>query len=164
MTIRENFHCILEKLLEAVQAVYADRLIALLIYGSVGRGRPRPDSDIDVLLVADDLPCGRLARVREFDEVERRLEPMLRDLSKEGISTSLSPVFKTREEVLRGSLLFLDMIDDAVILYDGDGFMKSYLDRLAQRLVELGAKKVVRGNSWHWVLKPDYREGEVFEI
>ena len=33
-----------------------------------------PDSDTDVLLIVDSLPDGRMARVREFEEVEQVFE------------------------------------------------------------------------------------------
>ena len=67
----------------------------------------------------------------------------------------LSPVFKTPEEVERGSPLFLDMVEDARILYDDGGFFASCLDHLRFRLSQLGARRIRRGNAWHWVLKPD---------
>jgi hypothetical protein len=81
-----------------------------------------------------------------------------------GIYTSLSPVIKTPEEVMAGSLLFLDMIDDALILFDREGFFTRFLQEFSSKLKEMGAKKVVTGERWHWVLKPDYKQGEVFEI
>jgi|SRR5690554_46560 len=65
---------------------------------------------------------------------------------------------------LAGSLLFLDMIDDMIILYDRENFWTLFLQDFSSRLSKLGAKKVVTGERWHWVLKPDYKEGEVFEI
>jgi len=69
-------------------------------------------------------------------------------------------VFKTPEEAEAGSPLFLDMVDDARILYDCDGFLEELLERLRQRLAELGSRRVWRGNSWYWVLKPDLAPGE----
>jgi hypothetical protein len=38
------------------------------------------------------------------------------------------------------------------------------LEKLRKRLTELGAKRVWRGNAWYWILKPDLRPGEVFEL
>lgn len=162
--LRDGFDLVLDALADAALASYGRRLVSIVVYGSVGRGTPRHDSDVDVLVVAEDLPKGRLARMKEFGAVERRLDPLLVDLKSRGLHTSLSPVFKTPEEVLRGSLLFLDIVDDGLILYDRGEFMRSYLVRLVERLARLGSRKIVRGNSWHWVIKPDYQEGEVFEI
>lgn len=119
---------------------------------------------MDLLLVVDRLPAGRLRRVAEFARVEEALADRLAQLRARGIDTYLSPVIKSREEVYRGSLLFLDMVDDARILYDRQRFFGGYLDRLRRRLAALGAKRVRRGGAWYWVLKKDYAVGEVFEI
>jgi len=29
---------------------------------------------------------------------------------------------------------------------------------------ELGSRKVKRGNAWYWILKPDYKEGDIIEL
>jgi len=149
---------------EACTAFYGRRLVSLAIFGSVGRGTARADSDIDVLVVADPLPPGRLARVREFAAVESALAPGLARVRASGLTPEWSPVFKTPAEVDAGSILFLDMIDDARLLVDRDGFLRAALDRFARRLSALGARRIWRGSSWYWDLKPDYRPGEVFEL
>ena len=161
---RKHFQTILRALGKAVRNVYQDRLVTLAVFGSVGRGTPRPDSDIDLLIIAKDLPHGRMQRMDEFMAVERQLAPILEMMRNHGISTSLSPVFKMRSEVLQGSLLFLDMIDDALLLYDRYRFFSHYLETFRERLAQLGARKLRRGGAWYWVLKEDYAVGEEFEL
>lgn len=143
---------------------YGDRLVSVVVFGSMGRGTPRHESDLDVLIVADKLPRGRMARVEDFTAIERALEPRLAEGRRAGFFTDCSPVFKTPDEVHAGSPLFLDMVDDARILYDRDGFFAAALERLRARLKRLGARRVWRGNAWFWDLKPDYTPGEVFEL
>jgi hypothetical protein len=74
------------------------------------------------------------------------------------------PVIKSSEEAEIGSPLFLDMVDDARVLYDRDGFFARRLERLRTRLNELGARRIWRGKVWYWDLKPDDQPGEVFEL
>jgi hypothetical protein len=155
---------VIEKLLPAVQAVYGERLVTFAIFGSVGRGTPGFDSDIDFLIVARNLPAGRVKRIREFERVEERLAPLIHSLQKEGIHTSLSPIIKSPEEADKGSPLFLDMVEDVKILFDSEGFLADVLARLKDRLQALGSRRVRMGNAWYWVLKPDIKAGEVFEI
>ncbi|MHB1126529.1 MAG: nucleotidyltransferase family protein [Bacillota bacterium] len=162
--IREKFREFLEEILAQTHAYYGDRLVTLGVFGSVGRGKPRADSDIDLILVADDLPAGRLKRMQEFEQIENKLELSLQRLKKSGISTCLSPVIKSPAEVKAGSLLFLDMIEDTLYLYDRRDYFRLFLNEFQKRLVSLGARKVKRGNAWHWVLKKNYRAGEVFEL
>ncbi len=158
------FDRLLAELADACRAHYGQRLVSLAVFGSVGRQTARPDSDIDFLVVADPLPDGRIARVQEFEAVERALAEPLRAARGCGVNTSLSPVLKTPAEVAQGSPLLFDVPDDARILMDRDGFLRASLDALSQRLAALGARRVWRGNAWFWDLKPDYRPGEVFKL
>ncbi len=155
---------LLADVLAAARSHYGPRLRALAVFGSVGRGTPRPDSDIDLLLVADDLPDGRMPRMAEFERVETAVRPRLVEAGRAGLNPSLSPVIKTPAEVNAGSPLLLDMTEDARTIFDPDGVLEGALAGLRARLARLGARRVWRGDAWYWDLKPDYRPGEVFEI
>jgi hypothetical protein len=158
--VQPVFAPVLAALGDAIREHYGDRLRALAVFGSVGRGTAGPDSDIDLLVVADDLPRGRLARVREFEAVERALNAAFAGSA----MPPLSPIFKTPAELDAGSPLLLDMIEDSVVLVDRAGVLRTRLDRLRARLAELGAQRIWRGNAWYWDLKPDYRPGDVIEL
>ncbi len=96
--------------------------MSLAVFGSVRRGTPWPDSEVDLLIVGEDLPRGRVARVGDFAKSEADMGEMLRRLRSEGVTTELSPVLKTPSEVEEGSPLFLDMLEDARPLVDRDAF------------------------------------------
>jgi len=162
--LKERFKELQDKLLAEVKSFYGDRLVSFVVFGSVARETYRFDSDIDLLIIAEDLPKGRMKRVAQFLTVEDRIETFLESLRKERMNTYISPVFKTPEEAEMGSPLFLDMVEDASILFDRNGFFSKVLERLRNRLKELGAKRVWKGNAWYWVLKPDYKPGEVIEL
>jgi len=162
--LKNRFNELQDRLLREAKAFYGEKLVSFVVFGSVARETYRYDSDMDILIIAVDLPRGRMKRVDQFAAIEQRMEPFLESLQKEGIHTYISPIFKTPGEAQRGSPLFLDMVEDASILYDRNGFFSKILDRLRNRLKELGAKRVWKGNVWHWVLKPDYRPGEVIEL
>jgi predicted nucleotidyltransferase len=134
------------------------------VFGSVARETQNFFSDLDLLIVARDLPGGRIKRIRQFEAVEEKVAPFLKSLQKDGIYTDLSAILKTPAEVEQGSPLFLDMVEDARIVFDRDGFFAAVLEKLRKRLTELGAKRVWQGNAWYWILKPDLRPGEVFEL
>lgn len=163
-SLNEHLQHLLADVVAATRSHYGNRLVSLVVFGSVGRGTARPDSDLDLLIVADDLPAGRMARVREFAAVEATLQERQANGRRLGFPIDCSPVFKTRDEVLSGSPLFFDMVDDARILFDRDGFFAAALGRLRTRLTQLGARRIWRGNAWFWDLKPNYRSGEVFEL
>ena len=162
--LKEAFAELADRTVSAARTFYGDRLISVVLYGSVARGTMRHDSDMDLLIVADALPDGRLNRVREFEAVEESLKEDFSRAASRGLHTSLSPIFKTSREVRAGSPLFLDMVEDARVLYDRQEFFAQELTRLRKKLTQLGAKRVWKGNAWYWDLKPDYRPGEVFEL
>lgn len=160
----KELNSLLPRIKQETKRYYGKRLVSTVVFGSAGRNTTNYESDIDLLIIAKVLPKGRIRRIREFDKVEEKLEKNLEKLRKKGIYTYLSPIFKTREEVMIGNPLFLDMIDDGLILYDRDNFFKQYLTEFKRRLDKLGAKKITQGDRWYWVLKPDYKPGQVFEI
>jgi hypothetical protein len=164
MRLLERYEEILEALRAELCATYGARLVACAVFGSVGRGTPRYGSDVDLLLVVRGLPRGRFNRMDEFLPVEARLEAALRAGEPEHAAITLSPVFKTPEEVASGSPLFLDMVEDARILYDPDAFLGHYFEGLRVKLQQLGARRIWRGNAWYWELKPDLKPGEVFTL
>lgn len=164
MALKELFEELLAKIEDAAHVLYGDRLFSIAVYGSVARGTMRPDSDIDLLIVARDLPRGRMQRVKEFERLEDYMGEDLHRVESSGIRTTLAPVIKTPEEVLAGSPLFLDMVEDARLLYDRGNFLAQHLAGLRRRLANLGAKRIWQGNAWYWDLKPDYKPGEVFEL
>lgn len=162
--LKERFEELLVGSLKAVQAHYGERLVTLAVFGSVARGSQRPDSDVDLLLICHPLPSGRMRRIAEFEEVEKRIAPLLLSLERDGISTVLAPLLKTPDEVARGGVFYLDLVEDARLLYDRNDFFKVFLERLRGRLRELGARRIWRGNAWYWDLKPDFKAGEIFEL
>jgi uncharacterized protein len=162
--LKEAFRELETRLLEEAVSFYGERLVTVAVYGSVARGTQRFDSDLDVLVVAGPLPDGRMKRIREFEEVENRIEPHIARLRQKGIDTFVSAVIKTPEEIGKGSPLLLDMVEDCRILIDKDGFFAGVLEKLRGKLEALGARRIWRGNAWYWDLKPDYKPGDVIDL
>lgn len=157
--------------LQAVAARYVDllrgalgeNLVSAVLFGSVARGEAGPDSDIDLLIVGEEFPPGRFARLRLLEEVDAKFEPELDRLRSQGLSPRLARLLKTRAEAARFVPLYLDLTEDARLFYDRDGFFQSVLTRLRASLKRLGAERRVRGQTRYWVLKRDFRPGEVID-
>ena len=158
------YHQLLAELVAACRGHYGTDLVSVAVYGSVGRGVPRPDSDVDLLVVAEGLADRHSLRLRDFRAVEEALAPRFDAAAAAGLHPDLSPVLMTPSELQRGSMLLLDMTEDARILFDPAGCLAGALDRLRDRLRELGSRRIWLGNAWYWDLKPDYRPGDVFDL
>jgi predicted nucleotidyltransferase len=162
--IEEPYRSLLEKLVEVLSTRLGDKLVSVVVYGSVARGSARKDSDIDVLIIAESLPKSRMKRQQLFLEVEGRLEPIIDGLWNTGFYVDFSPVILSVEEASKIRPIYLDMVEDSVILYDRGGFFNNIILRLRERLRELGSKRVWVKDKWYWLIKPDIRFGEVVRI
>ncbi len=150
--------------LEAATAAWVDRmgdkLVSLALFGSVARGQARPTSDIDLVVVAEGFP----------KSLRDRRRPLLEDWERVRAARSLRAVdwnlvTKTPEEARYHSPLYLDIVEDGILLLDRGGFFEAVLSEMRNRMRQLGSRRVyLDDGTWYWDLKPDYRFGEVVEI
>jgi hypothetical protein len=162
---QDEVNRLLSKLVEALKDRFGQELVSVVLFGSFARGDFHGRSDIDLLIVIEELPPSQFERSRLFDEAVRKLMSEFKPLREMGYLCQFMPIMKSREEAAYHSPIYLDMIEEGVILYDKDGFLESVLRRMKRRLEELGARrKFLKGGGWYWDLKPDYKPGEVIEI
>jgi nucleotidyltransferase len=162
--MQEPYKSLLEKLTKLLQEEFQDKLISVVLFGSIARGDNRKDSDIDLLLVIKDLPKTITERVILFDKVERKLDDDIMRLMDEGYYVTFSPILKTPEEAMRFSPIYMDMTEDAIILYDRNEFFRKVLEKTKKRLKELGFERVwLSKKSWYW-RKRDYKFGEIIDF
>ncbi len=154
---------VIEVLRESFLKVFKDSLVSLVLFGSWARGDAGKWSDIDVLVVLEELPNDRFVLHKLLDRVEDLARPKLEEL---GIDPPppISPIVLDRVSASKPRLLYLDLVTDAVIIYDKDNFFRKVLDKFKDKLRELGAERKRIGKKWYWVLKKDYDFGEVFSL
>lgn len=147
---------------------YKDRLVSVVVFGSVPRGEAKiGESDIDVLIVVEGWRGKLWDRLAELAEVEEELgkTSIYSMLVKKGIWPIVQNYPLSTEEAEEFNRIYLDMVFERAILYDKENFMENVLERLRRRLVELGSQRIQLPNgSWYWVLKPDLKAGEEFKI
>lgn len=137
-----------------------ERLISIVLFGSVARREARPTSDIDVLLVAEGLPRSLADRRRPFLEAWERVR-VARGLP----HVEWNLIVKTPDEARFRSPLYLDIVEDGILILDRQGFFEAVLAGMRARMRELGSRRIhLPDGSWYWDLKPDFRWGDVVEI
>jgi predicted nucleotidyltransferase len=152
--MRDRLRDLRSELAAAASSLYGDDLVALAVFGSWARGVATPESDLDVLVVARNLPPSRRKRVTQFAGIEQATATCRDAIWPGAPPLDLSPVIKTPEEVQAGSPLFLDMTDWCVLLVDRDGFLAGYLCDLRRRLDRLGARRRASKGGYYWEYKP----------
>jgi uncharacterized protein len=139
---------------------FGPRLVSLVLFGSVARGESREASDIDLLVVARDLPRSAADRRRLFLERWREVRS-----AKSLAAPEWNLIVKSPKEAEYHSPLYLDMTEDAVRLFDRGGFFGNVLDAMRERMKALGSRrKYLPDGTWYWDLKPDFRYGEDVEL
>ncbi|GAB4128804.1 MAG: nucleotidyltransferase domain-containing protein [Acidobacteriota bacterium] len=152
-------------LVDACQSVFGEGLKTVAIFGSWARGTASPVSDIDVLIVANGLPHGRMRRLDLFEAMDAATEPARRKIWSPALGVPpLSPILKTPAEVHHGSPLFLDMTEGCRVLWDPEGFFAGYMELLRHRMRLLGTRRRASKGGYYWEYKPGLEPGEVVEL
>ena len=155
--LAESLAADLDRLVDRLRAHFGPRLVSVVFYGSRARGEARPESDLDLLVVAEGLPASRLDR-----------HGVVRGLAEEvgeDFADTLSCVSFTPAEAARVHPFYLGMLSGHRLLHDRDDFFAGVLARLRCRLQELGARRLVDEDGYeYWDLKPDWKPGDVVEL
>ncbi len=150
---------VIEEFVRSLQSSFGKNLVSIVLFGSIARGDFSENSDIDILVIAKNFP-------KKFSKRIDLFIPIVEKARKKSPNYPFIQVYPlTMNEALKNRPIYLDLITDAIILYDEENFMMNILNKLFKKLKELGAKKIYLENgSWIWVLKPGMKIGEVIEI
>ena len=162
------FAPLIRRYCEVLHNLLGDRLVSVMLFGSVARGDWDKNSDIDVLVIAegwDDRPVWE--RIRELRRAKIILEESLE--YKEALRAGYWPIIQNYplsvEEAGRFNRVYLDAVIDGIILYDKKGFLASILRSVRKGLEEIGSVRIMLPNrKFYWVLKEGIRAGEVITL
>lgn len=133
----------LQPVTSALQEALGDDLVALVLFGSRARGDARPDSDWDLLLIAEGLP----------DSSWRRMQ-FVKSLLPQAWRYEINILAHTPEEWFRHvTPLALDIALDGLFLYeDKPHLFSERLADLRQQLRQWGLERESLGNhDWVWL-------------
>jgi len=110
-----------------------------LLFGSWVRGEQSPDSDIDLLVVAENINPKRHRRGEEIAQIKRYLPGLPLDI-----------LLLTKDEVVSNFInhnpLFLDIAEDGIIIFDDGNFLH---DLVAETRDYVRKRKIRRfGDGW----------------
>jgi hypothetical protein len=161
---KQIFEEILARILEGCQEKWGDQFRGALLFGSTVH-RLKPVSDIDLIVAVEGLTARRRDRIRDFEEIEARVEPLLRQLENlHGIHLDISEKLRTPEELMHFSPLYLDFPETSRVLLEKEKIFSGLIEKTHQYIQKSGAHKVRRGLKWYWVLKDGVTADEEFEV
>ncbi len=137
--LNEEYVALIKEYLEKVK----HSVTGVLLFGSVARSEelPFPQSDIDMIVVAKDLPSDFFKRA----ELVRKIE---------NCPSLLQSIWMTEEEFISqfeaGAGYLLDAIHEGRIIYDM-GFLRKIIPQAKSELEIQGIKRV--GSAWVWPIQ-----------
>ncbi|MEM2172516.1 MAG: nucleotidyltransferase domain-containing protein [Thermoproteota archaeon] len=154
---------VLEITVVKIFEVLGSKLESIVLFGSLSTGRVRPESDIDLLVVARDLPdkySDRTSIIREIVSSKALDEIIIHNWEKKGVYSELDILLIDVKEASVTHPLYLDLTRDCVIIYDRNNLMTEKLKEVREKLEEMGAKRFEEPDgSWYWILSPKVSRG-----
>ncbi len=146
---------------------FNNRLISIVLFGSISRGDWNKNSDIDLLIIVnnwDEIPIWK--RLRELYEVRSKLRETIE--YKFAVKAGYIPIIQhyplSRREALNFHRLYLDIVLDGIIIYDKDKFFSKIINSLKNKLVKYNARRIYKPNGkYYWIIK-EIRAGEVYKL
>jgi len=120
LSYKKVFSRVIRDLRDWAISVYGERLVALVIFGSVARDTHSPESDIDLLIILKEKKSPSEEYEFYFDKIDSRLNfpfPIV-----------INPIFLSSDE-LSPELSFL-WDTEFIILFERDNFFQKFLENL----------------------------------
>ncbi len=141
----------LQSVIENLGNRFSDRLVAVALFGSAARNEAKERSDLDFLVVLRGIPKTLQRRYQVYKPIHDTLTAQsshTRDIT----VIDLDEDFITNEDAEITSLM-LNIATDAAILYDPEGKLASFLERV-RRLIRAAGLERYRTKDGRYGWKP----------
>ncbi len=152
--IKEPYRSLIVKFVNNLLKEFKDKIISIAVFGSVARGDFKPTSDIDLIIIMKKpLPKSRMKRHKLISNILDKIEDDRVKLARKGIYTAISPIILDDEEAKYFRPLYLDLTQDAIIIYDKQNLLHKILQKLKQLIQEYEGERRWLGKQWYWIFK-----------
>lgn len=125
----------IDRITKDIKALFGKNLVSIVLFGSYATGKQRNISDIDILVVADNLPSTRKERLPLILLISRKYLPQ---------GKTVSIILRSRDEIKNGfeyyNPLLLRISENYKLIYDPERFfltlMKDIKNRIARKEIQ----------------------------
>jgi uncharacterized protein len=136
-----------------LRSAFGDRLLSVVLYGPAARGEAPPGTTVDLLVVVTPLAPGPFKRKDLLAAADDAIAPLVAAAAMDGVPTRIARIVQSIDEARTLTPLHVDLAEDAVLLYDRDGFFATILADVRASLHRIGARRVREGSTWFWDLR-----------
>ncbi len=158
---------LLEKYARLLLDYFGEKLLGIVLFGSIARGDWDIDSDIDILVVVEGWDSKPMwERIRELYGIREKLRETreYRAAVEAGYIPILQHYPLGGREALRFHKIYLDIVLDGIVIYERGGYISGIMDSVRNKLLEYGARRISRPDGrYYWLIK-DIKAGEVFTL
>jgi hypothetical protein len=135
---------------DELQREFKDGLVAVALFGSTARGEAKPRSDLDFLVVlSGGRGADRRAKVYRCIHTAVTADGVSRDIT----LLDMDEAFLLDQDA-EITPLILNVVADAVILYDPKGELVSFVNRVKKIIQLAGLERyAVKGGKYGWKAK-----------
>jgi len=145
---------LLRRVIAELYELLQSNLLAVILFGSIARGDAKSNSDVDLLVIASNLPKSYLKRAAMLTQVVVKTRSLRVKLWSKNIYTSLQILAYTPEEMKRFHSFYFDLAFDGILLYSRGGYGEKLLSEIRRRIEAMGVKRVyTSGGNWYWTVK-----------
>jgi len=142
--IDKNKQKAIDKFIKKLEERFGERLVSVVLFGSVARGSTRKESDIDLLLVIRNLPSDMWERDKLVEDITMDILHTFHE--------DICPILVDPKSLEKGmriqNPLFYGMMLGYKVLYDRNNFFKRSLDILKWEIKKSDPMYVEGGKIW----------------
>ena len=132
----------IDSITKDIKALFGKNLVSIALFGSYAAGKQRNISDIDILVVADNLPSTRKERLSFILLISRKY--LLQ-------GKTLSIILRSRDEIRNGfeyyNPLLLSIAENYKLLYDPERFFLTLMKDIKNKIAY---KKIQKFADYSW--------------
>jgi len=130
---KKDYFNVIKELKNKAVKYYKDRIVSIVIFGSVAKDCFSPESDIDILFILEKKNSNYEEFCGFYENIEEKIR-YLKKLKEKEIYIEIMPIFIEREKLSFNASILWDL--KFLILYDKNDFFKSFSKKLKKYLKE----------------------------